>query len=225
MTVTLLLAGALLSAVGPAREVFDRVPAELDLQQRARTALDHITQAIRLAGIDVALSEPDESGRSTELAAIVPIPAGALGHLEVDQGSADGALTLATTPCPNVKDVCGFIAGSLAMISDADGHDAVFVIASTQPGSRRLFPAAPMSEAYPAGSIVREVDRLTFRLEEQPDQSYSLVRETAAGAIQPIVDFVSGLSFTLADDHIVISIAFADRVFASAVQWRNGHDR
>ena len=38
-----------------------------------------------------------------------------------------------------------------------------------------------------------EADRFIFSLREQPDGSYSLVRKTAAGAVQPAVDFVSGL--------------------------------
>ena len=50
----MLLAGALAGLAQPAREVFDRVPAELELQQRGRTAIDVISNAVRSAGKNVA---------------------------------------------------------------------------------------------------------------------------------------------------------------------------
>ena len=56
-------------------------------------------------------------------------------------------------------------------------------------------PAQMLSRAYPEGAVLVEVDRFIFSLKEQPDGSYSLVRKTAAGAVQPLVDFVSGLAF------------------------------
>jgi prepilin-type N-terminal cleavage/methylation domain-containing protein len=222
MAVTLLLAGALIGAVGPAREAFARVPAELDLQQSARTALDQIAQAIRSAGGRVAVSEPDESGTSLELTAIVPVAGGAQGVLEVDQGAPDGAITLAASPCPTVREVCGFRAGSIAMAADDDGGTDVFAISSINRGARRLHPAAPLSRSYAAGAVVREVDRFTFRLDEQDDESYSLVRVTAAGAVQPIVDRVEDIAFRMDGVQVVIGIGIGGRVFTTSAAWRHG---
>ena len=54
MAIMLLIAGALAGVVQPARAAFDRVPAELDLQQRGRTAIDVMSQALRSAGKNVA---------------------------------------------------------------------------------------------------------------------------------------------------------------------------
>jgi hypothetical protein len=85
--------------------------------------------------------------------------------------------------------------GSTAVIADGAGHYDVFTIALTDAGAGRVSPARALSRSYPAESVVIEVDQLTFSLALQPDGSYSLIRRTAAGAIQPIVDFVTGLSF------------------------------
>jgi hypothetical protein len=184
------------------RHHVDRVPAERDLQQRGRTAIDVMSQAIRSAGKNVgdllpavSLSEPDESGIFRELSVIVPVANAAQGVLSDEQSAPGAAITLATAPCPNVKEVCGFAAGTIAAIADGVGNYDVFSIAATNAGARQVTAAAALSRAYPAGSFVFEVDRLTFSLALQPDGSYSLVRRTAAGAVQPIVDFVNALSF------------------------------
>ncbi len=211
MTITVLIAGVVASVAPRAREAFDRVPAELDLQQRGRTALDALSQALRSSGKNVAatellgplsdllptasVSEPDESGAFTELTVIVPVPDAAQGVLSADQLGPGAALFLATTHCPSVTDVCGFMPGSTAVIADGAGHYDVFTIALTDAGAGSVSPARALSRSYPAESVVIEVDQLTFSLALQPDGSYSLIRRTAAGAIQPIVDFVTGLSF------------------------------
>ena len=77
------------------------------------------------------------------------------------------------------------------MIVDGLGHYDVFQVAATVAAARLLTPSRALSQSYPAGSAIVEVDEHTFRLGAQPDGSYALIRETAAGAIQPIVDFVA----------------------------------
>src|SRR5215217_7140378 len=54
LAIVMSIAGLLAQLVEPARAAFDRVPAELDLQQRGRTAIDAITQTVRSAGKNVA---------------------------------------------------------------------------------------------------------------------------------------------------------------------------
>src|SRR5262245_38598259 len=51
---TLVVAGVVANAVPPARAAFDRVPADIDTQQRGRMAIDVLSQALRSAGRDVA---------------------------------------------------------------------------------------------------------------------------------------------------------------------------
>ena len=53
LAIVTLLAGALAGVAEPARAVFDRVPAELDLQQRGRIAIDVISNELPSAGTSV----------------------------------------------------------------------------------------------------------------------------------------------------------------------------
>ncbi len=249
LAIVLLIAGALAQAVEPARAVFERVPAELDLQQRGRSAIDVIAQAVRSAGKNVAatnalgafsdivpavsVTDPEESGDAfATLTVIVPAANGAQGVLAADQSTDAAPLTLATTPCPNVKDVCGFNPGMTAVITDGTGHHDVFIVASTVVGSRRLTADRVLSQPYPIGSAVVEIDQHTFSLAGQTDGSFSLIRETAAGAIQPVVDFVTALSFTISGDQVDVALSvqaateslrrvLADRVFRMSIRLRN----
>ena len=151
-------------------------------------------------------------------------------------------MTLATAPCPNVKDVCGFTAGATAVVTDGDGHFDVFAVASTNAASRRLTPNRLLSQAYPAGSVLVEIEENTYSLAEQADGSYSLVRETAAGAVQPVVDFLSDLTFSVSGVDVpagftmlqqidialtvrpqtaLLQRVLADRVFRTSIRLRN----
>ena len=249
LAIVMSIAGLLAQLVEPARTAFDRVPAELDLQQRGRTAIDAITQTVRSAGKNVAatsalaalseilpavsLGRPDDAGESfASLTTIVPVVDGAQGILSVDQFGAAAPLMLATTSCPNAKEVCGFIQGATAVIVDGSGNYDVFVVASTTAGSRTLTADRGFSRGYPVGSAVIEIDQYTFSLAGQPDGSFSLVRETAAGAVQPMVDFVTALSFRASDHQVDFSVTvqaataalrrpLAERIFRSSIRLRN----
>jgi hypothetical protein len=71
----------------------------------------------------------------------------------------------------------------------------VFTIAAVEPLTARLTPARPLNPPYVAGSVVVDVEVQVFRLDPQPDGSRTLVRVTAEGAVQPIVDRVGSLHF------------------------------
>jgi prepilin-type N-terminal cleavage/methylation domain-containing protein len=147
MTVVLLLAGALASAAPSARQVFDRVPAELDQQQRGRTAIDSISQMVRSA------TSVGDAGDLATLTVVTPVVNGG-------------------------------------------------------------------------------IEQYTYRLASQADGSHSLIRETAAGAVQPMVDFVTDLSFTIAGNRVDVSLTveaattslrkvLSNRVFKTSVRIRN----
>ncbi|MEP6782654.1 MAG: hypothetical protein ABI983_03230 [Acidobacteriota bacterium] len=221
LTVTLLLASAIASAAPAARQAFDRVPAELDQQQRGRSAIDALSQMLRSA---TSISEP---GDSTTLTVMVPIAHGGQGVLANDQSGT--LLNLAPSWCPNVG-VCGFTAGTTAVITDGLGRDDVFIVSATDAALRRL--TADRVFAYPAGSAIVEIDQYTYRLATQADGSDSLIRETAAGAIQPMVDFVRDLSFTITGNQVDVSLrveatteplrrVLPDRIFKTSVRVRN----
>lgn len=247
LTVAMLLAGAMANAVPSARLAFDRIPAELDLQQRGRTAIDAISQVLRSAGKDVAattalgplanllpavsVSNPGESGEQfSTLNVIVPVADGAQGVLVADQLGA--SLTLATDLCPSVRDVCGFTVGTTAVIADGTGRYDIFVVGLSDAVTRTLTADRLFAQPYPAGSVLVEIDRFTYRLAAQPGGSLSLIRETAAGAIQPVVDFVRDLSFSVTANRVDVSLrveastaalqrSVAARVFRTSIQLRN----
>ncbi len=200
LTIVLLIAGALLAAVRPARQAFDRVPAELDLQQRGRTALDAIAQPLRSALI------ADVSDDGTTLTAITVVPQSGQGVLSAAQVDPAAPLALSTFYCPNIKDVCGFSAGVTAMVLDGQGVFDVFTIAAVSAANRTLAANRVLSRAYGKGTIVSAVDYSKFSLAVQSDGSFSLVRETYAGAVQPIVDFVSDLTFARGAGGVDVSI-------------------
>ena len=149
---------------------------------------------------------------------IAPMVEGAQGVLEADQGSPAAAIALAASPCPNVSDVCGFVPGTTAMIVSGDGTHDVFVIGATIAAARWLTPNHTLSRAYPAGSVVIEVEQDTFRLADQPNGSRSLIRETAAGAVQPIVDFVTDLSFDVQGENMPAGFFRLGRYFRKCTQ-------
>ena len=252
--------GAVVAGMVPsARVAFDRVPADLDLQQRGRTAIDVLSQALRSAGRNVAaaatlgqLSEllPTVSvgdpvgveGMFRTITVVLPVVEGAQGVLGIDQASPGAPITLRTSPCPNFGDVCGFAPGTTAMIAGGGGIHDVFVVGTTMADARWLTTNHSLSRAYPAGSVIVEVDEHTFRLADQPNGSRSLIRETAAGAVQPIVDFVSDLSFDVQGEdspagffrprQVGVSVRvqaqtestrrmLSDRVFKTAIRLRN----
>lgn len=225
MTITLLLAGAIAKAAPAAAQAFDRVPAELDQQQRGRTAIDAISQMLRSA---TSIDSADASALTIQS----PIVNGGRGVLAVDQ--AGTLLNLAATPCPAVS-VCGFTAGATAVISDETGRYDVFTVSATSPAQKRLTANRAFVPSYPAGSAIVEIDEYTYQLASQPDGSYSLIRETAAGAVQPMVDFVRDLSFMVEGNEVGVSLRveaptaslrrlLPGRVFTTSVRIRNGHE-
>ena len=215
LAVCAVLSAAVAGLVPPARAAFDAAPAVLDLQQRGRTGVEAFAAAIRSASSDVAsarelgtlrrvlpavipLSPLADSSAFEALYVVTPVFNASQGMLDRDQPGAPGALTLAGGPgCPAVGDVCGFTPGAVAAIADGSGRFDVFTVASTDASRREITPLLPFPSAYPAGSLVVEVDAHHFRLDDQADGSRSLVRETPGGATQPIVDNVAAMGIEL----------------------------
>src|SRR5262249_14131616 len=144
MTITVLIAGALAAAAPAARAAFDRVPAELDLEQRGRVAIDTLTRALRAAE-RISVSVPDGAGGYEQLTVVTPVESAAQGVLAVDQATPAASLTLAAWLCPNFRDVCGFTNGTAAMISNGQGGFDVFIVGATSAIQRQLTPSHALS--------------------------------------------------------------------------------
>ena len=217
LAVCAVLSAAVAGVVPSARAAFDAAPAALDLQQRGRTGVDVLAAAIRSAAAGVAPTagpgafgsllpaviplSPLSGSRHGEFEAlyvVTPVANASRGVLARDQPGAHGVLTLAAGPgCPAVRDVCGFTPGAVAAIADGSGRFDVFIVASTNASRGGITASRPLPSAYPAGSLVVEVETQYFRLDDQSDGSRALVRETTGGATQPIVDHVAEMGIQL----------------------------
>jgi prepilin-type N-terminal cleavage/methylation domain-containing protein len=226
VVIALLVAGALAAAAPAARTAFDRVPAELDIQQRGRIAIDTLSQALR-ATYAVWPSTPDASGGFSEVTLATPVPNPAQGVLQIDQPAPGAPMTLDGISCPNFNDLCGFTAGMTALASDPVGME-LFMVASVDQIARTITPSAPLSRTFAAGATARQVEQSVFRLDAQS----SLVRVTAANAVQPMVDAIADLSFTVAPDRVEVSLTvhaaserlrsiIHGRVFKTSISRRN----
>lgn len=217
LTVCAVLSAAVAALAPPARAAFEAAPAALDLQQRGRTGVDVLAAAIRSAAADVAAAAdlgafgsmvppvipispiPDPGDTAFEAFYVVTsVPNASQGVLDRDQPGAHGVLTLAAGPgCPAVRDVCGFTPGAVAAIADGSGRFDIFTVAATNIPRRAITASLAFPSRYPAGSLVVEVEANHFRLDDQADGSRALVRETAGGATQPIVDHVTAMGLEL----------------------------
>jgi prepilin-type N-terminal cleavage/methylation domain-containing protein len=214
-TVSALLTGALLATLPPARAAFEATPASLELQQRARVGFEFLAGALRSAGayepgdraFSVAASfvpaaipsiASGSAGVFSELEVFRLIAAGAHGVLEQDQPTASAPLTLASgRSCLRIPDVCGFMAGGMAAISDGHGRFDIFEVAATDATQMSVTPLNSLSAPYAKDAQLVEAEALRFWLAPQPDGSKSLVRASGAGAVQPIVDGVTELAISL----------------------------
>jgi prepilin-type N-terminal cleavage/methylation domain-containing protein len=214
-TVSALIAGALLSALPPARAAFEVTPASLELQQRARVGFEFLASAVRSAGWYEA-GHRDSTVAASFVPAVIPaiasgsagvfselevfrlIGAGAHGVLDRDQPTASGPLTLASGHgCPRIPDVCGFVVGSAAAISDGHGRFDIFEIAMADAAQMRVTPLTPLSAPYAKDAQLVEAQAFRFWLAPQPDGSKSLMRASGAGPAQPIVDGVNELAISM----------------------------
>lgn len=211
LAVCALLSGAIAAVSPQARAAFEATPEALDVQQRERTVADVLTRALRSAALLVArrvdgsegergpavtLLDPDEQDQQFHAIHVITIAGAGRGVLEFAQAGPSGSLRLKTgATCPSTADVCGFAKGTAVAIVDVDGRVEVFTVKTLNKTTRTLSPSRALSGAYPAGAAVFEVAANTYYLEEQADASFTLVRETAAGAVQPMVDFVAALNF------------------------------
>jgi prepilin-type N-terminal cleavage/methylation domain-containing protein len=207
LTICALVAATVGALIAPARAAVERTPVAIALQQRGRAALEAVAQVMRSAGANVTASQDlgvladvvpaviladydEDANQFTRLSVVAPRLNAAQGTLAQDQDGPSGSLTLAPAGCPNVSDVCGFLQDMPAVIADGTGRFDIFVVELTQPFSRRITAATMFDRPYPAGSVVVEADALSFYLDDDV-----FVRETTAGAVQPVVDGVSAVFF------------------------------
>lgn len=211
--VSLVVLAAAVALAGAAQRVFVVEPAAIDTARRLHAATDALTQALGGAGGDQAVSEGlaalasgvptvwplfDLAGASGPTFHAVRVVRGlrrGVGRLAVDQPSPSESLTLASAPCPQDADLCGFAPDDVVAVFDGRGAFDLVELAAVAPALMRLTPRTALARAYPAGSWVVAVRVDRFGLVAQPDGSHTLTRVTSAGAREPMVDGIVSLAF------------------------------
>jgi prepilin-type N-terminal cleavage/methylation domain-containing protein len=209
--ISLFITGTALMIAGAARTALTVEPAALDTVRRLREAVDVVAAAIGSAGGErgigadsgtIASAFPavrlasTAAGSFGELAVIRAVDGGR-GRLSVDQPGPGGSLTLEPTAglCPRTRAVCGFDVGDPVAVADGRGHFDVFIVGAVSEPLGRITPRAPLAHAYRAGAWVAAVRSERFELQRQIGGGQTLIRVTAAGAREPLVDAVTRLEF------------------------------
>lgn len=205
--------GVALVVVGQARDALDRDGMGVEAAQRLRAGLDALVRDVRGAG---AGPEADAGGAlahalpAIELLQPTSVGAGGdalFGSVRVTSapvGAAFGRLASAVVPggpirlrpppdCPSLP-ACGFRAGAAAVVYDGSGAFDRVVVDAIDPASWSLLVDPPLSREYAAGAMVSEVLTSTFDVDVDADDVGRLMRRTAGGALQPIVDHVAAFS-------------------------------
>lgn len=81
-----------------------------------------------------------------------------------------------------------------AVVYDGTGAFDRVVVGATDPATWSLVVEPPLSREYAAGALVSEVVTSTFDADLDADEGGRLMRRTAGGAVQPIVDHVVSFS-------------------------------
>ena len=214
-TVAVVVAAAL-TIVSSARTAWTVEPATLDVVRRTLQGVDALASAIRTAGGGLG------GGLAARaLAASVPRvwPVGAIATAGGDRfralwvmravGTASGVLSATqSTPadsltfdpaasCPGLAGVCGFQVDDVALVFDRRGRFDIFEVGAVSPAASRVTPRAPLAHRYGLGAWVVAVRADRFILTGAADGSRVLSRVTWAGAVEPVVDAVAALEFTV----------------------------
>lgn len=212
--ITLVVMGVALVIVGQARDALDRDGMGLDAAQRLRAGLDVVDRDVRRAGAgpeaDTALvalahalpvvellapsaSVPGEGERFGALRVTAVPLGGAYGKLasRIVPGS---AIRLRSPPdCPALP-ACGFREGTTIVIYDGSGAFDRVEVTGIDPASWSIVVSPAVSREYLANTMVSEIEASTFNVEMDAAGTGRLMRHTAAGAAQPIVDHVVSFS-------------------------------
>lgn len=200
--------------VGQARDSLDRDGMGMEAAQRLRAGLDALVRDVRAAG-----AGPEDDAGGIALAHALPAiellqpsapgtaDGSSFGSLRVTTtpvGAAHGRLASAVVPgspirlrpppdCPSVP-ACGFRPGMPVAVYDGRGAFDRVVVSAIDPGNWSIVVQPSVSRAYAAETLVSEVATSTFELDVDADDSGRLMRRTAGGALQPIVDHIVGFS-------------------------------
>jgi prepilin-type N-terminal cleavage/methylation domain-containing protein len=212
MSLTLVVCGAALWFVAPARDAFQVQPERADLQQRVRVGVEALRRELVMAG-----AGPDGLADAGPLLQVVaPVmpyrafdgsdPAGgvyfrrdtiSLMYVPVTPSQTTLASPLAAGSQElELGAVRGLDAGDQVLVVDQQGTWEVFEIDVVDSEAGRVRVRAAAAHAFPSGAIVAEVRAITYAVKpDSESDAYQLVQSRPFGTAQPVVNHVVKLEF------------------------------
>jgi hypothetical protein len=223
MAITLTIAAATLSLLGPAHDAFQVQPETADLQQRARVGIDALQRELLMAGAGMyaaggvgplhqALAPvmPYRAFGSSDPASGVYFRPDAISLLFVPSTASQtrlaapltaGGLDIAiespaTCPAATASQVCGFAAGDQLLVFDGAGEWSVFTVDRVDGGAGMVLKGTPSARRFDVSSNVTEIKAVMYSLKaDPPSGAFQLVRADGFDPAQPVLDHVVKLEF------------------------------
>jgi prepilin-type N-terminal cleavage/methylation domain-containing protein len=224
MAITLTIAAATLSLVGPAHDALQVQPETADLQQRARVGIDALQRDLLMAGAGMyaagsvgplhqvlAPVMPYRAfGSSSDAATGVYFRPDAISLLFVPSTASQtrlaapmttGALDIAiensaTCPAATASQVCGFAAGDQLLVFDDASEWAVFTVDRVDGGAGVTLKGTLPARRFDVDSNVTEVRAVMYSLKADPASgAFQLVRADGFDPAQPVLDHLVKLEF------------------------------
>lgn len=204
----MIVGGGVAALAGPLRHALARSDAIAQLEPAARGAIEALLSGVRDAGGDTLVADPGFS-----LASLIPrvrpvvdlgdgtwaSPGGAIEILATSGGAVlaapvaagSGVLPLETaTRCATGPPACGFVVDDEVVVYTQAAAERL-TVRGVLPG--QLVLAQPLAGPFAMGAALVRVETTRYGTRALPDGSRRLVRITAGGAEQPVLDNVVAL--------------------------------
>lgn len=224
MMITMIVAAATLSLVGPAHDAFQVQPETSDLQQRVRVGIDALQRDLMMAGAGmyaagavgplhgaVAPVMPYRAfGTASDSAVGRYFRPDAISVLFVRTTASQSTLAAplsaggleiaieASTTCPaaTAASICGLTTGDQVLLFDDQGGWDVFGIDRTASPDRISLTGPAPARGYRAGANLTEARALAYALRPDPATgAFQLVLSDGGDPAQPVLDHVVTLEF------------------------------
>jgi prepilin-type N-terminal cleavage/methylation domain-containing protein len=213
----LVITGSVFALANPGTETSQTQPEAMDMQQRARIAVDLLSRDMFMAGAGL-YSGPSVGALSNYFAPIVPRKMG-LQNADLYTVVRSDAITLMYVPntysqttirdampqpsaelkvndmpnCPPGQQLCGFHDGETLLILDNQGHFDFFTVTNVQDNAGHLqHRQQDLSYAYQPGAYVTEAETHTYYLDAV---NHQLRHYDGYMTDVSVVDNVVGLNF------------------------------
>lgn len=224
VSIMMAVTGAVFALMNPAQGVFQAQPEASDMQQRLRVGVDALYRDLLMAG-----SGTLDAAGSLSFASVAPLRRGARradqpgsffndrisilyapstrppAKVGADMDSAGADVRVDLQPgCPVGDPVCGFRAGTMAVLFDETGAYDTFRVTGVVGGPGVVQHAGQtLSKAYRAGASLAEVEMVTYWLRsDEAAGTFELMQYDGEGTDLPIADHVVALDFAYYGDPV-----------------------